>query len=470
MLGVARRWPARLMLGVAAVVLVGALIGPSPAAAQGQEIGPCPADIDEIPAADSVVRIVKVSGLIDPVVASFLLDELEAVEQRAASTDVVGLVIWLNSRGSVLDDAGYIELATALAESPVTTAVWVGQSGGVAIGGAAELLGVVDVVGVSSGSSIGETGRSRLPSSFPPAFGEATERLETSTIGADEAISLGVSVGPLQDVSAISSFVALLPGYELGQCLPADDTGEDAASSGTDAGDETAGGSRQPVSFALTSNELTGLSLSAQLFHTVASPEVAYLLFAMGLALLLFELYTAGIGVAGVIGAGFVALGCYGLAALPTRWWGIGLLVLSMLLLAVDVQTNVPRYYTAVGLVSFAAGTVLLYDGVGMSWVTVVVGIIGAILYAYAGMPSMVRTRFSTPTIGRQWMIGEMGEAITDIAPEGTVQVRDVAWRAVTNRATPVKAGGPIRVIGLDHLVLEIEPEEGGARDYRQRR
>jgi membrane-bound serine protease (ClpP class) len=67
-------------------------------------------------------------------------------------------------------------------------------------------------------------------------------------------------------------------------------------------------------------------------------------------------------------------------------------------------------------------------------------------------------------------MIGEMGEAITDIAPEGTVQVRDVAWRAVTNRATPVKAGGPIRVIGLDHLVLEIEPEEGGARDYRQRR
>jgi hypothetical protein len=69
MLGVARRWPARLMLGVAAVVLVGALMGPSPAAAQGQEIGPCPADIDEIPAADSVVRIVKVSGLIDPVVA-----------------------------------------------------------------------------------------------------------------------------------------------------------------------------------------------------------------------------------------------------------------------------------------------------------------------------------------------------------------------------------------------------------------
>jgi len=138
--------------------------------------------------------------------------------------------------------------------------------------------------------------------------------------------------------------------------------------------------------------------------------------------------------------------------------------------MAVDVQTNVPRYYTAAGMAAFVLGTFLLYDGVAMSWITIVAGIAGAILYAYSGMPSMVRTRFSTPTIGRRWMIGEMGEALTDVAPDGTVRVRDVAWRATTNRATPVKAGEPVRVTGLDRLVLEIEPEEGGARDYRQRR
>jgi membrane-bound serine protease (ClpP class) len=212
------------------------------------------------------------------------------------------------------------------------------------------------------------------------------------------------------------------------------------------------------------------LPLVAQLFHTVASPEVAYLLFAIGLALLLFELFTAGIGIAGVLGAGLLAFGCYGLAVLPTRWWGIGLLLAAFLLLAIDVQTNVPRYYTLAGLGVFVLGTFLLYDGVGMSWVTIVVGVIGAVLYAYGGMPSMVRTRFSSPTIGRRWMIGEMGEAITDVAPEGTVRIRAVAWRAVTNRATPVKAGDVVRVVGLDRLVLEIEPEEGAAKDYRQRR
>ena len=124
---------------------------------------------------------------------------------------------------------------------------------------------------------------------------------------------------------------------------------------------------------------------------------------------------------------------------------------------------------TPVGLVVFAVGSWYLYDGVSMSWVTLGAVWIGALLYAYTGMPSMVRTRFSTPTIGRKWMIGELGEAVTDVDPEGTVKIRDVTWRAITNRATPVESGGRVRVVGIDRLLLEIEPEEGGARDYRER-
>ena len=53
----------------------------------------------------------------------------------------------------------------------------------------------------------------------------------------------------------------------------------------------------------------TSLTLGAQLMHTVASPSVAYLLLAIGLGLIVFELYTAGIGIAGVVGAACLALG-----------------------------------------------------------------------------------------------------------------------------------------------------------------
>jgi membrane-bound serine protease (ClpP class) len=84
-------------------------------------------------------------------------------------------------------------------------------------------------------------------------------------------------------------------------------------------------------------------------------------------------------------------------------------------------------------------------------------------------MPAMVRSRFATPTIGREWMIGEEGEARTAIDPEGVVVVRGAPWRARTNRATRLAAGEPVRVAGLEGLVLEVEPLVGAARDHRSR-
>ena len=82
----------------------------------------------------------------------------------------------------------------------------------------------------------------------------------------------------------------------------------------------------------------------------------------------------------------------------------------------------------------------------------------------------MVRTRFATPTVGREWMVGEEGEAVTGIDPEGTVRVKGALWRALTNRATPIPAGDPVRVAAIDGLVLEVEPLEGAAMDYREMR
>ncbi len=78
-------------------------------------------------------------------------------------------------------------------------------------------------------------------------------------------------------------------------------------------------------------------------------------------------------------------------------------------------------------------------------------------------MPVAVRSRFSTPTIGREEFVGETGEAAVEIAPDGVVVLRGARWRARTNRATPIPAGAAIRVVEVDGLVLEVEPEEGAA-------
>jgi membrane-bound serine protease (ClpP class) len=174
--------------------------------------------------------------------------------------------------------------------------------------------------------------------------------------------------------------------------------------------------------------------------------------------------------VAGLVGVGALALGGFGLAALPARWWAVVLIGLAMFAFAVDVQTGVPRLYTGLGTFLFTLGSLTLYEGFDLSWIALLAGIGGVLLVTLVGMPSMVRTRFATPTIGRGWMIGELGDAVTDIDPDGIVLIRDAKWRARTNRATPIEAGGRLRVVALEGTVLEVEPEAGGARDHRERR
>jgi membrane-bound serine protease (ClpP class) len=220
----------------------------------------------------------------------------------------------------------------------------------------------------------------------------------------------------------------------------------------------------------VTPTRFSQLPLFDQLMHTVASPPVAYLLFATGMALMVFELFTAGIGIAGATGAVFFVLGSHGLAVLPTNPIGVGLLVFSMFGFAVDVQTGVPRFWTGVGTAAFAGGSLLLYDDVAQPWVAFGAGIVGVLLFFVGALPAVSRSRFSTATIGREWMIGELGRAQTAIDPDGVVIVGGGQWRARTNRATPIEAGTEVRVAGIEGLELEVEPLEGAARDYRDRR
>jgi membrane-bound serine protease (ClpP class) len=168
-------------------------------------------------------------------------------------------------------------------------------------------------------------------------------------------------------------------------------------------------------------------------------------------------------------------LSFYGLGELPERNWALILMFVSMLAFSIDVQVGIPRFWTGVGLVGFTVSSIFLFPVVDqhslqVSWLSLLVGIGGIALTFISGMPSMTRTRFATPTVGRERLIGEVGMAVSDISPDGAVQIGPARWKARTNRATPVKSGEMARVVAIDGIVLQVEPEEGGARDYRERR
>jgi membrane-bound serine protease (ClpP class) len=417
---------------------------------------------EEVAADLAPVDVLQVSGLFDDVQVQSVKDAIQAAEDNGSQA----LILQMNTQGAIVSRDDMRGLLQEVADAKIAIGIWVGPSSGArAYGLPAQLFGVADVTAMVAGSRLGHTTELiRLEGDRQVDLGPNADQLENDSMSFGEARDAGVLKldTPDQGVPTVRSMVLAMDGVTLDDGTVLDTVSQELSDTG-----ET-----QNVA---TLVRFTSLGLLEELMHTVASPPIAFLFFIIGLCLLIFEFFTAGVGVAGFVGAVLTVLGCYGLSALPTRTGALVLLLLAMLAFAVDVQVGIPRFWTGVGVVLFVLGAWFLYEplpgnDLRLSWITLIVSVVGILLTFIVGMPSMVRTRFATPTIGREWMIGSTGIAVDAISPDGVAQVGDAKWRARTNRATPIAAGAELRVVAIDGVTLEVEPAEGGARDYRERR
>ncbi len=378
-----------------------------------------------------VVDVVEVTGYLDPIMADFIEQSID----KARTDGSLGLVLQVNSSRATIDDERLRQLAARIRDSDVPVTMWVGPSGAVATGGVGQLAGLVTDLALAPGSELGELGPLLLPAEhLTHTFAQSYPHLRSQRISSAEAIELGLA----REAPTLPFFVIDLPGFET----EIDTSGD------------------EPSRIPLSRVRFAKLAMLDQFMHTAASPAVAYLLFLAGAGLLVFELYTAGVGIAGGVGAVTFLLGCYGLVALPARGWAVALLLVAMFGYAVDIQIGVPRAWTVIATVCLVAGSLTLFDGASLSWITLLAGIVGVVAGMVAGMPAMVRTRFGTPTIGRDWMIGALGVARDAVDPEGVVIIDGAPWRARTQRATPIATGDPIRVMALEGLILTVEPAD----------
>ena len=342
------------------------------------------------------VEVFEVSGLLDQVLASALEDSITDAQTSGANA----LILQLNSKQAVISNERLVSIGQAFMNSSIPIEVWVGPSGSTAQGKVAQLALVADSLGVSIGSSIGKTGEIVFSGEeFGSVLIEKTNLLRDDILQWDDAIEADlvqcerVSVDELGKTLTEKEQLARCANPTLGDFLVNRDSFISEVI-------ETEAGPRLSP---LTKTKINRLNLIDQLMHTVASPPITYLLLVSGLALLLFEFFSIGIGIAGVIGAISVALSSYGLTILPIRPWALLLIFFSMIAFAIDIQTVVPRIWTLIGQVMFTVGTIFLYNqtNVQMSWIPMSVGIIGMLVLMARGMPIMIRGRFATTQIDR---------------------------------------------------------------------
>ncbi|MFZ4515583.1 MAG: NfeD family protein [Acidimicrobiia bacterium] len=414
--------------------------------------------------------VIPVSGLIDPANADMILSSI-----RSANADRADLIVLqLDSKGATAVRPSKVVAAITNSNAPV--AVWVGPSGASARGLAAELAVAAPLSGIANGAPIGPATPLRLDRPDQPNTNEVADQLAAlsarnarspesarllarQSLGASEAVERGIidSVQP-----TLGAFLVSLDGKTV-QTV----TGPKTLATAKVVGE---GENRRTVTALQV--QFRGLTLAQQVSHTLTSPSIAYLLLVTGLALIVFEFFAASIGIAGVVGAVCLLGAFVGFGHLPMNWWAVALIAFGVFGFAIDVQVGRFGVWSAVGGVAAIAGSLLLYGGsseLDPAWWVIGLVVVGLVTFMLGGMTAIVRTRFSTPTIGREALIGAMGTAEVALAPEGVVRIDGARWQARTNRATPIPAGDVIRVVSVEGFLLEVEPETGGAMDYRDR-
>jgi membrane-bound serine protease (ClpP class) len=415
------------------------------------------------------ITVVQVQGYLDPPVATLIRDAISAANRSRSTL----LLMQLDSTGALDVDVG--SLVRQVRSSRVPIAVWVGPSGAHAQGGAALLAQAAPILFVAPGSDLGPGTPVRLDhtagtrasvaaqlGTLAAANGRdaaASATLAGRSLGATDAARLRVTNGVRPTVGEV---IVTLDGRTVHTAA-----GPVRLSTAKVIGTGR-GRRRQPNQQVV----FDSLGLGARVQHTFISPRVAYLLFVVGLSLIVFEFFAASVGFAAAVGAVAVLGATYGFSHLPVAWWAAALLAGAVTAFAVDVQAGGLGAWTVIGTVALAVGSLTLYGGSSRLhvpwWELVLVGL-GTLLFFVGALPAFVRSRFSTPTIGREGLVGELGEAEAAVDPDGVVTIRGSRWRARTNRATPIPAGATVRVVAVEGLVLEVEPEEGGAKDYRDR-
>ncbi|KAA0004086.1 MAG: nodulation protein NfeD [Thermoplasmata archaeon] len=207
-----------------------------------------------------------------------------------------------------------------------------------------------------------------------------------------------------------------------------------------------------------------GWNVRDVLMNYLTDPQIASLLFTIGIIGLIFGFLSPGFHVPEVVGAICLILALYGLSYIGVNAAGILLLVIAFIFIIVEVYTPTFGFWTTAAIITFIFGIVLLPATDALyqmpkDWYisfrigSIVVAIALGIFFVYA-ITASLKVRRAKPKIGGEELIGMEGIALTAIDPKGQIKIRGEIWQAESKEE--IKEGEEVVVIGKKGLVLEV--------------
>jgi membrane-bound serine protease (ClpP class) len=204
------------------------------------------------------------------------------------------------------------------------------------------------------------------------------------------------------------------------------------------------------------------MSFQQKLLSILSDPNIAYILLMLGFYGLLFELYNPGSIFPGVIGVISLVLAFYSMHTLPINYAGLALIIFGIILFILEIKIISHGLLTIGGVICLILGSIMLiktdsaFEVFHISWQIIAAVVVITILFFTFVIGLGIKAQIRKPTTGKEGLINETGEAISDLDPSGQVKVHGEIWRAVSIEGKILK-GSKIIVAEVSNLLLKIK-------------
>ncbi len=201
-----------------------------------------------------------------------------------------------------------------------------------------------------------------------------------------------------------------------------------------------------------------------KLLDRLSDPNIAYILFLAGLMGLYFELSNPGLIFPGVVGGISLILAFFAFQTLPINYAGVLLIIFAIILFIVEIKVPSFGLLTIGGVISMVLGSIMLFKGefsptmpeISVSWDVLIPAVLFVVIFFLVVVGKAIQIHKKKATTGPQGIVGEEGEAITRLAPNGKVFIHGEIWKA-TSAGEKIKAKSQIRVTSVSRLILTVE-------------
>ncbi len=200
-------------------------------------------------------------------------------------------------------------------------------------------------------------------------------------------------------------------------------------------------------------------TIREQIMDRLMDPNLAVLILLSGALLIYLEFNTPGTIIPGALGTLLVLLALFSLNLLPVRYTALALIVGALILMVLEAKFPSHGILAIAGTAALILGTLTLVAGpipeMRVQVATAVAtglafGLITTFLVRIAW-----RARRNKVMIGPEALVGAIGVAQQEIAPQGQILVHGELWLAESD--TPIAAGDHVRVRAVHGLTLLVE-------------